>query len=504
MSSQPTNASGAEEHVLNRLDSSTHASTSAIPAQVVTTVSITRPLSVSASGEQVIAASASPETKPKHMREVVICISAFTVIFMCCGINFAFGVYQSLYEKMSAEPGNPFTGTSTATIGLIGTLSVAFMQIAAPLASAWVKRFSPKVVLALGGALFFLACLLASFSQTVWQFLLTQGFLLGMGTCIAYITAVTVTPTWFAKRRGLAMGIILSGTGVGGLVWAPAIQAMNERYGFRTGLRITGSVGAATIIAATFVLDWDEASKSRLRQQENAVGKSLLSRLFVVPLVNWRVAKSKAFTAQALGTTFHGAAYYIPLFYFSTYAATLDYSATAGANFIAINNACNAIGKIVIGFIADRWLGRINTLVLTTLVSTMGTAAFWIPSTLLNGHEGSRGLFIAFSLAYGTFASAYVSLFPASLVEIFGPAQYASVNGLLYMLRGFGGLVGAPIAGVLIRGSGGAAIPKAYWPSAVLVSALLASATLSVAWVWHEAYRKTAETRRTAKHSWRM
>jgi MFS family permease len=45
--------------------------------------------------------------------------------------------------------------------------------------------------------------------------------------------AVTIAPTWYGPRRGLAMGIILAGTGVGGLIWAPAITAMNKSLGFR-------------------------------------------------------------------------------------------------------------------------------------------------------------------------------------------------------------------------------------------------------------------------------
>jgi hypothetical protein len=40
---------------------------------------------------------------------------------------------------------------------------------------------------------------------------LTQGLLLGLGTCLSYIPAVTVTPGWYDKRRALAMGIVLSG-----------------------------------------------------------------------------------------------------------------------------------------------------------------------------------------------------------------------------------------------------------------------------------------------------
>lgn len=430
-----------------------------------------------------------------HSREVVICLSAFTIVFTVCGLNFAFGVYQDLYEQMSLEPDTPFTGASQATIGLIGTLSVAFMQIAAPFASAGLKRYSPRLVLATGGVLFFSACILASFSAQLWQFLLTQGLLLGLGTCLVFTTAVTITPTWYSAHRGLAMGIVLAGTGVGGLVWAPAIQHINATIGFRMGLRINGSVAAAIIAASTFVLDWDETSKQRLAQEQAARSSRSGGGLFQVALVNWRIVKSKPFAAQALGTLLHGSGYYVPLFFFSAYARTLGYNSKEGATFIAVSNACNASGKIVIGYIADRWLGRTNALVITTMISALGTIVFWLPSTLVDMRASSRGLFVTYSLVYGLFASAYVSLFPTSLVEMFGPAHYASINGFLYMLRGFGGLFGTPIAGLLIRNSGMPFMPKAYWSSALLVSVFTTGATLAVCWAWVELRRKQAATR---------
>ena len=364
------------------------------------------------------------------------------------------------------------------------------MQIAAPVAAASLKRYSPRLVLALGGTLFFSACILASFSTQLWQFLLTQGFLLGLGTCLVFTTAVTITPTWYTAHRGLAMGIVLAGTGVGGLVWAPAIQTMNSTIGFRTGLRINGAIAAGIIAASTFVLDWDEASKQRLAQEKLARTSSSGNGLFQIPLVNWRIAKSKPFLAQALGAMFHGSGYYVPLFFFSAYARTLGYNSKEGATFIAVSNACNASGKIVIGYIADRWLGRTNALVLTTMVSALGTIVFWLPSTLVDMRASSRGLFITYSLVYGLFASAYVSLFPASLVEMFGPAHYASINGIIYMVRGLGGLFGTPIAGLLIRKSGVPFMPKAYWTSALLVSVFTSGATLAVCWAWVELRRK--------------
>jgi len=220
---------------------------------------------------------------------------------------------------MSLQPGTPFTGASPAVIDLIGTLSAAFMTIFAPLATAWTKRFGPRNVIFLGATLLFVASMLASYSVHVWQFLLTQGFLMGFATSFSYLPAVTVAPTWYTSRRGLAMGIILSGTGVGGLVWAPVIHILNDKFGFRNALRVSGAVTTALVAAGGFILDWDPQTKKR-HEAEIARLKtrpqSRIRAMWDIPLVDWRIARSRMFVGQLLSSLVQAMAYFTPVFFF--------------------------------------------------------------------------------------------------------------------------------------------------------------------------------------------
>ena len=412
-------------------------------------------------------------------------------------------MYQELYETL---PG-PFAHASPGTIDLIGTLAASLMTIGAPLASAWTKAYTPRTVTLIGGTLLLLANILASLSTQLWHFLLAQGVLLGCATCLSYIPAVTIAPGWFDTRRGLAMGVILSGTGVGGVVWAPALRALNAAIGFRNTLRLTGGIGFALISAAAIALEWDPASAARIAAERpsSLPGSPRRSpRPFLalrsIPLVNWRIANSRLFVAEAAGAALQAAAYYTPVYFFSSYARSLGYSAAAGASFIAASNASSAAGKVLLGYTADR-AGRLNTLLFCTLVSAATALGLWFPSTRagqegdgegVSGNGRARALFVAFAVLYGVFAGAYVSLFPTVLVELFGMQNFASVNGFLYMVRGFGTLLGTPVAGALIH-SGGARVAvgfgrggraaEEYAKSSVMVGALLAAATVSVLWV---------------------
>ncbi|KAL8826044.1 MAG: hypothetical protein Q9170_007557 [Blastenia crenularia] len=404
-------------------------------------------------------------------------MSSFTLTLTACGLNFAFGVYQELYESLDG----PFAGANPAQIDLIGTLAVSLMTIGAPYASAWTKSYSPKTITLVGAAIFALANLLASFGQRLWHFILTQGLLLGCGTCLAYIPAVTIAPGWFQERRGLAMGIVLSGTGVGGTIWAPLLRSLNASIGFRNTLRFTAGLSFLLISGSGWALKWHPAMEARNRVE--ALGRSRLRP----PLANWQVVRSRTFAAQAIGAAFQAAVYYVPVYFISTYARSLGFSSTAGANFIALSNGTSAGGKVLVGYIADRY-GRLNLLLVCTLSSAVTTLGLWSPSTVTSTNT-SMSLFIAYLVLYSVTAGAYVSLFPTVLAELFGVQNFTSVNGLLYMIRGFATLLGTPSAGALIRNSSVNDVhsKSAFKSPSLLVGCLLTSATLGCIWVRLEA-----------------
>lgn len=423
----------------------------------------------------------------------MICLASFTLAFTTCGTAFSFGVYQELYQSMAKQPNTPFTGASPAIIDLIGTLSVSLMTLAAPFSTAWTQRFSPRVIISFGGVLLIVAAVLASYSQALWQFLLTQGVLMGLSTSFSYIPAVTVAPTYYTNRRALALGIILSGTGIGGLVWAPLLQKLNEHIGFRNTLRVSGAVCSASVLAAATVMDWDPTTKAHLADENARLAArahgtgviGFLRKLYHIPLVNWHIARSAKFASEVVANFLHAAAYFTPLFFLSAYAKTLGFSASEGATFIAVNNVASSVGRIIIGIAADRY-GRINLLVVSTAISAAAALAFWLPSTAVPA-SAARGLFITFAVINGATTGAFTSLFPATLIDLFGPQNFASINGVVYMLRGCASMIGTPGAGALLRHDH--AGPHAYLTMSVLVGCLLSGAALASFWIKAESKR---------------
>jgi MFS family permease len=407
---------------------------------------------------------------------------------MTCSLIFTFGVYQALYEDMAKQPGNPFTGSSTALIGLVGILAIALMTMGGPFVILWAKLYSPPTVISAGGVVFGVAFVLASFGRHLWHFALTQGILAGIGTSMAYVPMTAVAPTWFTKRRSLAMGLIFAGTGVGGMIWPPILCALITNVGFRNSLRVSGCIAALLVAVAGFALKWEPRFGESVRVETQGWNRRT-AWFLKMPVVGWKVAKSKRFAAQALGNFFQSAAYSTPLFFYAAYAQSRGYSINAAANFITISNASNFVSRIIIGWAADKF-GRLNALFATTLLSAVAVLSFWLPSTFCDQESCNTkadALFIVFTICYGAFASAYISLFPASLIELFGVQNFASVNGTLSLIRGIGALLGTPLTGLLIPQATALTTPTVYIDAAVIVGVLLFVAGLATFWARLEA-----------------
>jgi MFS family permease len=216
---------------------------------------------------------------------------------------------------------------------------------------------------------------------------------------------------------------------------------------------------------------------------EDNLKLSWVSGLLKVPLPPQKIVTTRKFFAQSLNAIFQSAAYYTPVFYIAAYSKTLGLSDSEGSNFTALSNACNAIGKVGVGFVADK-IGRLDSFFLTTLLSSVSTAGLWVPSTVVGttNISSGKGLFIGFTIFYGLFASAYIGLFSPALIEIFGMENLPRITGVMYFLQGAAGFIGTPVAGVLVRSTSANVAPENYLYMAVLVGALMVASTVSVFW----------------------
>jgi len=133
---------------------------------------------------------------------------------------------------------------------------------------------------------------------------------------------------------------------------------------------------------------------------------------------------------------------FFPYFYLQLWVDLHGLSSTLGFYTIAILNAGSVFGRTIPNFVAD-FVGRLNVLCPIVLVNTgLLFAMFGVTST--------AGV-IVFSLLYGFFSGAFVSLLPATVALFSRSMEEMGIRmGLAFAVVSFAMLTGTPITGALL------------------------------------------------------
>lgn len=274
----------------------------------------------------------------------------------------------------------------------------------------------------------------ASFAHEIWHFSLSQGVLFGIEGSMVYLPPIVHAPPYFTAHRGIAMGLLFSGSGAGGLALAPLTRHLISKYGWQWALRICGIFSFGALVPISFLV----------KPHESQAGDKTKGNF----RLNLKLMSSNKFILHMTGAFLQSAGYLIPGYFMSSFGQTLGFTQSQGAIFIGVNNAVNAASKIIVGYFADR-VGRLNMLVLCCFLSYVSVLALWTVA--------ERGTFVSFVILYGVASGPIVSLLPTCMAELFGVQYYQATTWFLYFSRGVGTFLGSPIAGLFIVNNGVAA-----------------------------------------------
>lgn len=158
----------------------------------------------------------------------------FVLEALVWGFPNSFGVFQAYFrshEPFSRDP---------STIAAISTTASGLMYLSSPLAALAIQRWPRfrRSASFVGLIVTAVALIAASFAKNAATLLATQGVLYAIGGLTLYFPAMYVIDEWFIKRKGLAFGIVWTGTGVAGAVVPFLLHWLLDLYGFRTALRV--------------------------------------------------------------------------------------------------------------------------------------------------------------------------------------------------------------------------------------------------------------------------
>ncbi|KAG0057404.1 hypothetical protein BGZ83_010863 [Gryganskiella cystojenkinii] len=426
------------------------------------------------------------------VRAWMVVLGSFLIHCFCFApTEYIFGMFEQHYLEL-------YPHSSHGTIAFIGTLGSSTTYFAGFVSGAAADRFGYRMTALLGTAVMALALVLASFAHQVWQLMLSQGVLFGIGASLVYYPAIGAPSHWFDAKRGLALGLAVSGTGLGGLGLAPATQALMDGVGVGWTLRVLALFCIVVCGGASFLITERESGKKvpepvktmtdveigqiteKLSSEEVKAAKPTGIAGFFAEL---KVFKNPQFLSLTFAELAASIGFLIPMYYFQTYSLFIGLTAQNGALIAGLSSGASCLGRITLGYAAD----RLPKTLVVSFCAWMTAGSILILWTI----SKTFGCYLAFALIYGFFAGGYVSLVPLVLSETFGAHQLSTVIGFMYAASGVGMLAGAPVAGIILD----ATKPNITYLPVIMTAGgtLLIGAICVTAWVFFRRLDKKAK-----------
>ena len=349
----------------------------------------------------------------------VMVAAAFAGMFTAFGIAYSFGAFLG---PMADE----FGASRGATSVFFALTSLTYFGLGA-LSGVAVDRYGPRRVLLIGGIA--LGGGLAATSQAgeLWIGLITYGLGVGIAVACAYVPMVAVVGGWFERRRTLAIGVAVTGIGLGTLTVAPLAAALIGELGWRDTHLLLGLVGAAVLVVCALVVARPpvQSGPAALTLGE-AVRDRDYRRLYV-----------------AMGII--AVALFVPFVHLPGYAERIGVDEVAAAALVGVIGGASIAGRLVLGAVAAR-TGVVRAF-RGCFLAMGGSFALWLVG-------GSYWVLVAFAIVLGLGYGGFVAIGPAVVAERFGTPRLGGLLGVLYTSVGIGSAFGAPLAGAAIDASG--------------------------------------------------
>ncbi|HUN52571.1 MAG TPA: MFS transporter [Candidatus Sulfotelmatobacter sp.] len=407
-------------------------------------------------------------------------IVAVVFVTMAFGVN-ARTAFSLLFPPILSEFGWERGVTA-------GAFSFGFLVSAAlsPTLGRLMDRRGPIVVMQLGVAATVSGLLLATLASEPWHIYLTLGVLVGAGSvCLGFTGQSLFLPSWFVRRRGLALSLAFSGVGVGSIVLLPWLQSLIEHAGWRAACWTMGIFVLVLLAPLNLLLRRRPEDLGLLPDGEAAASATAAAPArksnIVDPAwaaVDWTLARALR-TARFwwLGAGYAGAMFiwYAVQVHQTKYLTEIGFSAADAAWALGAVSLAGIPGQIALGQLSDR-IGR----ELVWAIGCLGFALTYVALLLLRDHANLPLLYLMV-LAQGALGYGLTSVIGAIPAEIFEGRHYGAIFGTLMLIGIAGGAVGPWVTGLLHDWTGSYDLAFAI---AIAVS------LLCVGTVWRAAPRK--------------
>jgi MFS family permease len=343
------------------------------------------------------------------------------IVVSCIGVGtmLSLGVFL---QPISEATGWSRTGISTAAL-----LNWLCMGIGSFLWGALSDRFGTRVVVLSGGLLLGAGAVTASRAESLGQFQIFFGVLVGLAAGSFYTPLTATTTRWFTKNRSLAVALVSAGLSLGSTIMGPLARWMTTSYDWRTAMLVIGDLAWLLIIPTALLVREPAASRPGAASAGGEGGEFTVGQALRTP----------QFAAIALTNFACCAAHSGPIFHMVTHAIDQGIPVMAATTVLSVAGLASLSGRIICGLMADR-IGAKRMLLIGLALQAVSVSLYVFTRDL----AAFYAVAVMFGFAYG----GAMPLYAIIVREYFGARIMGTVFGAVGAVATLGMALG-PWAG---------------------------------------------------------
>jgi predicted MFS family arabinose efflux permease len=221
---------------------------------------------------------------------------------------------------------------------------------------------------------------------------------------------------WFDRHRGIAQGVVATGSGIGTLILVPVVGRIIDQQGWRQAFVIL-----AILAAVTFFLGGIFVKRPPI--EPPPAGSDHLREVLATPA--FRRLGICAVLQQ--GSMLAAFAFIVP------FATDRGVSSGTAALLVGLVGGSSIVGRLFLTGFANR-LGPVRMLQLSFLVQPLAFVIWWLA-------DGRVGGLVVFVLVLGVAYGGFVALLPLVTAHLFGVRGLGSVMGWVFLTGAVGSLI---------------------------------------------------------------
>ena len=373
-----------------------------------------------------------------------IVASSFAIQALSSGLLFSgFGIY---FLPLKTE-----FGWSRTLLSLGYSVNRVESAVLGPIQGWAMDRFGPRIMLVVGTLIFGAGFIVFSQIQSILGFFVAF-FMLAIGSSLGGFLPITATITnWFARKRALAIGIAMTGMGLGGVL-VPLLAWSITTYGWRKSAFASAFLVWLIGIPAALVLRHKpepygylpdgvrapQPARVTAAARDMPSDYSFTAREALRTPAFWLISFGHAFALLVVSAV---GVHQVPHM-----VNRVGLSLQGAASVVTLMLAMSVVGQLGGGHLADRINKRI-ILVICMLGHTAGLLVLAYATTYLQ--------LVLFAIVHGLSWGARGPTQQAIRADYFGRSSYATIIGFSSLVVGLGTIIGPIFAGWLADVRGG-------------------------------------------------